>query len=74
MCIRDSPITNDTSDIIAPVRGRIIGMAVDQFVLPGFAAYHIGQLATEETIVDPNMPLDQIISGEVSADTDIDPE
>ena len=68
------PITNDTSDIIAPVRGRIIGMAVDQFVLPGFAAYHIGQLATEETIVDPNMPLDQIISGEVSVDTDIDPE
>ena len=68
------PITNEASDIVAPVRGRIIGMAVDQVVMPGFAAYHIGRLATEETIVDPNLPVDQVISGESSLDSEIDPE
>ena len=68
------PITNEASSIVAPVRGRIIGMAVDQVVMPGFAAYHIGRLATEETIVDPNLPVDQVISGESGLDSEIDPE
>ena len=36
------PITNVRSLIISPVNGRVIGMAVNQVVLPGFAAYHIG--------------------------------
>ncbi|MCR9277358.1 MAG: succinylglutamate desuccinylase/aspartoacylase family protein [Pseudomonadaceae bacterium] len=36
------PITNDADDIESPFNGRIIGMAVDQFVMPGYAAYHIG--------------------------------
>lgn len=66
------PITNEASDIVSPVRGRIIGMAVDQVVMPGFAAYHIGQLATEETIIDPSLPVDQVITGEAGLDADID--
>ncbi len=36
------PITNVRSLIHSPVNGRVIGMAVNQVVLPGFAAYHIG--------------------------------
>lgn len=36
------PITNLKSLIFSPVNGRVIGMAVNQVVLPGFAAYHIG--------------------------------
>ena len=36
------PITNAESKIIAPFDGRIIGMAVNQVVMPGFAAYHVG--------------------------------
>lgn len=36
------PVTNERSTVIAPFRGRIIGMAVPQVVIPGFAAFHIG--------------------------------
>ncbi len=36
------PITNVQSVITSPVSGRILGMAVNQVVLPGFAAYHVG--------------------------------
>lgn len=68
------PITNEASDIVTPVRGRIIGMAVDQVVMPGFAAYHVGRLATEETIVDPDLPVDESLSTDGGLDTDIDSE
>ena len=36
------PVTNERSTVIAPFQGRIIGMAVPQVVIPGFAAFHIG--------------------------------
>jgi len=36
------PITNEQNLIYAPVDGRIIGMAVNQVVMPGFAAFHLG--------------------------------
>lgn len=42
------PITNEESQIVAPFDGRIIGMAVNQVVMPGFAAYHIGIKAPPE--------------------------
>ncbi|MGM0571332.1 succinylglutamate desuccinylase/aspartoacylase family protein [Marinobacter sp.] len=45
------PITNEQSDIRADADGRIIGMAVDQVVMAGFAAYHLGSRAeTEEEV------------------------
>lgn len=46
------PITNKVADIQSPVNGRIIGMAVDQVVMPGFAAYHIGIRATEDELIE----------------------
>lgn len=36
------PITNEQHPIRARSDGRIIGMAVDQVVMAGFAAYHVG--------------------------------
>lgn len=37
-----NPISNEQTEIHASIDGRILGMALNQFVLPGFAAYHIG--------------------------------
>ena len=38
----NNPINNEQIDIVSPYKGRILGMALDQFVMPGFAVYHIG--------------------------------
>lgn len=36
------PISNEQNVILSPYQGRIIGMALDQFVMPGYATFHIG--------------------------------
>jgi predicted deacylase len=36
------PLSGDIESIRAPHAGQIIGMAFDQLVMPGFAAYHLG--------------------------------
>jgi predicted deacylase len=36
------PVSNERTRLVAPVSGRILGMAVSQVVIPGFAAFHIG--------------------------------
>ena len=36
------PISNEQYRVYAPVSGRVLGMALNQVVLPGFAAYRIG--------------------------------
>ncbi len=41
------PISNEQVPIEAPYPGRVIGMALNQFVMPGFATFH---LATEAQI------------------------
>ena len=51
------PITNESSTILATTRGRIIGMAVDQFVMPGYGCYHIGIESSEEVLADQEPPL-----------------
>lgn len=42
------PITNEQSPVRADADGRVIGMAVDQVVMSGFAAYHLGSRASTE--------------------------
>ncbi|MEM8562221.1 MAG: succinylglutamate desuccinylase/aspartoacylase family protein [Pseudomonadota bacterium] len=37
-----NPVSNEKIEIVSPYKGRILGMALDQFVMPGFAVYHIG--------------------------------
>lgn len=46
------PITNNRQDILAPVAGRVIGMALNQVMYPGFAAYHIGLHSSVEEVKD----------------------
>jgi hypothetical protein len=46
----NNPISNEQVDIVSPYKGRILGMALDQFVMPGFAVYHIGIHAAKETL------------------------
>ncbi len=41
------PITNVKQEILAPQSGRVIGMALNQFVMPGYAAFHLGVEAPE---------------------------
>jgi len=36
------PMSNEQVDLHAPYTGRIIGMARNQVVMPGFAAFHVG--------------------------------
>lgn len=42
------PITNVRNEIKSPYQGRILGMALNQVVLPGFAAYRVGIQASED--------------------------
>lgn len=46
------PITNARTTIRSPYHGRILGMALDQVVLPGFAAYHIGIQTPEAILIE----------------------
>jgi uncharacterized protein len=52
------PISNQQHRIYAPISGRVLGMALHQVVLPGFAAYRIGTAtsksgATKQSSEDP---------------------
>ena len=58
------PITNAQTRIYAPKGGRVIGIARNQVVMPGFAAYHLGIDG-----VSPPTPLDQSLSDNDAIDT-----
>ncbi len=47
-----NPITNVPTEVRSVHTGRVIGMAMNQFVQPGFAAYHIGILAPRQQVID----------------------
>lgn len=53
------PVNNRETEIVSPLQGRVIGIALNQLVLPGFAAYHIGVERSERTAVQEatRMPL-----------------
>ena len=46
------PITNEQNLIYSPENGRILGMALNQVVMPGFAAFRIG-IETDGPPTDP---------------------
>ena len=46
------PMSNVRTELRSPYSGRIIGMARNQVVMPGFAAFHVG-IATATAPVDP---------------------
>ncbi len=37
------PITNRRTSVTSPWDGRVLGMAINQVVMPGFAAFHLGR-------------------------------
>jgi len=54
------PIHNTERRILSPLFGRVLGMAQNQQVLPGFAAFHLGEETSEQravqeaaTVADP---------------------
>ncbi|AQT59912.1 succinylglutamate desuccinylase/aspartoacylase family protein [Cellvibrio sp. PSBB023] len=55
------PITNARTTIKSPYNGRIIGMALDQVVLPGFAAYHIGIQTPEAILIEESQMTDGMV-------------
>lgn len=44
------PISNEQYRIYSPISGRILGMALNQVVLPGFAAYRIGTQTSQSSV------------------------
>lgn len=46
-----NPLNDETFELIAPVRGRVLGMALNQVVLPGYAAFHLGEEASEAQVI-----------------------
>jgi uncharacterized protein len=45
------PVNDIEREIAAPLYGRVIGMARNQVVLPGFAAFHLGEETSEARAV-----------------------
>ncbi len=56
------PITNHKTELTSPVKGNVIGMAVNQVVVPGFAAYHIGIESTLESMQKAENNLETILN------------
>lgn len=50
------PGTNRRTAIHSPYPGRVIGMALDQVVIPGFAAYHLGVAGARLDPPPPTIP------------------
>lgn len=46
------PILNREHVIVAPMDGRVLGMALNQQVLPGYAVYHLGRETSEQRAVE----------------------
>ena len=49
------PMSNQRSELYSPFAGRIIGLARNQVVMPGFAAFHVG-IEADNIIVDDKPP------------------
>lgn len=48
--VRD-PISGEEASVFATANGKVIGLALNQMVLPGYAVYHLGKEATESEAV-----------------------
>lgn len=61
------PISNDSTRVYSPYAGRVIGMARNQVVMPGFAAFHLG-IQSDQTPSDDGDA--DVASDEQSANDD----
>jgi predicted deacylase len=60
------PMNNASNELRSPYSGRIIGMARNQVVMPGFAAFHVGITTVEapEDLADPLPVLEDTVSSD----------
>lgn len=47
-----NPLTTEQIKLESPVKGRVLGMALNQFMLPGYAAFHIGVSSDSSSMRD----------------------
>jgi len=67
------PMTNASGNVVSPYSGRIIGMARNQVVMPGFATFHIGIQTDEPPVPDEYESSEEIIApGASDVDADIE--
>src|SRR5690606_17140219 len=69
------PMNNASTNLYAPFSGRIIGMARNQVVMPGFAAFHVGIQTAEASAADAGSDSDDtalLHDSEVTNDDYID--
>jgi predicted deacylase len=52
------PMNNQRTELYSPYEGRIIGLARNQVVMPGFAAFHVGIQADHVVIEEQQKPVD----------------
>ncbi|WP_426416628.1 succinylglutamate desuccinylase/aspartoacylase family protein [Aestuariirhabdus sp. LZHN29] len=45
-----NPVTNSNREVVAPYAGTVLGMAVNQFVSPGYVIFRIGKQRTEDEL------------------------
>lgn len=67
------PITNVATSIDSPIDGQVIGMALNQVMLPGFAAYHIGFQATVEEAASQDVGPDDSAGDDAKLDESEEP-
>lgn len=67
------PISNQQHRIYAPTSGRVLGMALNQVVLPGFAAYRIGT-ATSPSRMHKQQPSSDETTEDSREDDEAPPE
>lgn len=46
------PLQNLERPILSPVRGKVLGMALNQIVLPGFAVFHLGVQTSQQVLAE----------------------
>ena len=65
------PITNKGVNIVASYNGRVLGRALNQFVMPGFAAFHIGIESSQEELINEIEPEEEASTpaGDVTSET-----
>lgn len=74
MGVVTDPITNVATEISSPGVGQVIGMALNQVLLPGFAAYHIGFQATIEEAASQDVGPDETAGDDAEAESDVEEE
>jgi len=56
------PVQNVEHEVSSPFRGRVIGMALNQVVLPGFAAFHVGiETSEQQAVQEAQQPVDPAV-------------